>query len=981
MSFVRAATVAAIADALGAPPLSADAAASLAPHADVRLREVVQDALKAARACKRATLTRQDIDAALAARGEQPLLGWAASRDTARFARAAGHADLFYVDDPEVGFDEVNKILILNGLIETATTVAIVRSFGPLHSHPFISLPPPTKPPPQIIDKPLPPPPLEVSIVAHWLAVNGVQPATPENAPLPRPRGRAARGVPAPAAAADGGEEGGDALDDEELVGPSRQQRDGMQQKSKMEEAAAAAAAKGKAAAAAAAAASKEKAKGGGGEGGAAAKDDNDGGDGGGDGGQEAGEAGTAAASPAAADADALADAATTAGDLLFSSSRDAGGIGGSAGIFVKAPVRHALSEELAAYLEKVATSLLPGVSGALPLPPTVFSTRGPPAVAAAAAAAAAGGPAGVGSRGAAGQVEAAASANDFAFSESARARARASSAMLSAVLSSLSADPGLHQLAPYLVKLIADGVRSSLEDTAALCRLCRAAGAISSNPGIMLGPYLHRLLPPLMTCLVARKLGRRRRAAGGFGGGARTRAQKKQRLTRAQSQAAALAQAANEMNDGDASAAAPAAAAAAAAATATALFNSADTTATDAGFVSPDDHWAVRDAAADALARVVANYGRAAENVPARVAKALLATLADGGMPLASHYGAVVGLAALGSRGVRGILLPALGGYAAVFEAAAARADRGVAERAKAEEQRQQLLRDNPEKPPPAPAAAALSAAAAPAVADVERVRGAILRVARGALYGGRGVPASLTFAAARPAVLVGARVEGVDNGASAAATKAKQPARGAAAATTPQGAKAAAAAAAATTTTPASSGGKGKKGSATKGGKALVAASKKGGGVKRTRSGGGTTKTSLQTTRKSGRTTRGSSPSKSGGGGGVGGARRSRGATPASGEEGEEESEEKEGSSGDEEEEDDEEEEEGGATSDENEDDEAAAALRRERRQRASAVLSAAWREGAADEQIVRALHELFGEASAPAAAVAAGMTLAPL
>ena len=110
MSWVRSQTVAAIADALGAPPLSADAAASLAPHADVRLREVVQDALKAARACKRATLTRQDIDAALAARGEQPLLGWAAARDTARFARAAGHADLFYVDDPEVGFDEVRKI-------------------------------------------------------------------------------------------------------------------------------------------------------------------------------------------------------------------------------------------------------------------------------------------------------------------------------------------------------------------------------------------------------------------------------------------------------------------------------------------------------------------------------------------------------------------------------------------------------------------------------------------------------------------------------------------------------------------------------------------------------------------------------------------------------------------------------------------------------------------------------------------------------
>ena len=109
MSFVRAATITAIADALGFLPLSADAAASLAPHADVRLREIVQDALITARACRRGRLTRGDIDAALAARGEPPLLGWAAARDSARFARAAGHADLFYVDDPEVGFDEVSE--------------------------------------------------------------------------------------------------------------------------------------------------------------------------------------------------------------------------------------------------------------------------------------------------------------------------------------------------------------------------------------------------------------------------------------------------------------------------------------------------------------------------------------------------------------------------------------------------------------------------------------------------------------------------------------------------------------------------------------------------------------------------------------------------------------------------------------------------------------------------------------------------------
>lgn len=36
----------------------------------------------------------------------------------------------------------------------------------------------------QIIDAPLPKAPLETSVVAHWLAIEGVQPAIPENAPV-----------------------------------------------------------------------------------------------------------------------------------------------------------------------------------------------------------------------------------------------------------------------------------------------------------------------------------------------------------------------------------------------------------------------------------------------------------------------------------------------------------------------------------------------------------------------------------------------------------------------------------------------------------------------------------------------------------------------------------------------------------------------------------------------------------------------------
>ena len=36
----------------------------------------------------------------------------------------------------------------------------------------------------QVIESPLPKAPLDVSVSAHWLAIEGVQPAIPENAPV-----------------------------------------------------------------------------------------------------------------------------------------------------------------------------------------------------------------------------------------------------------------------------------------------------------------------------------------------------------------------------------------------------------------------------------------------------------------------------------------------------------------------------------------------------------------------------------------------------------------------------------------------------------------------------------------------------------------------------------------------------------------------------------------------------------------------------
>lgn len=49
------------------------------------------------------------------------------------------------------------------------------------------------KPAAQVIGAPLPKCPIQVGVVPHWLAVDGVQPAIPENAPLERPRSKRAR--------------------------------------------------------------------------------------------------------------------------------------------------------------------------------------------------------------------------------------------------------------------------------------------------------------------------------------------------------------------------------------------------------------------------------------------------------------------------------------------------------------------------------------------------------------------------------------------------------------------------------------------------------------------------------------------------------------------------------------------------------------------------------------------------------------------
>ena len=105
-----------------------------------KLREVIQDALKFSRHAKRPVLSTSSVSQALRLRGEEPVYGaWGQKR--AEFIRASGVSDVLVSKDPFVSVQSV-------------------------------------------VARGLPPPPVEVSFVAHWLAVAGVQPVIAENMPL-----------------------------------------------------------------------------------------------------------------------------------------------------------------------------------------------------------------------------------------------------------------------------------------------------------------------------------------------------------------------------------------------------------------------------------------------------------------------------------------------------------------------------------------------------------------------------------------------------------------------------------------------------------------------------------------------------------------------------------------------------------------------------------------------------------------------------
>ncbi|KAH3667237.1 hypothetical protein OGAPHI_002886 [Ogataea philodendri] len=76
------------------------------------------------------------------------------------------------------------------------------------------------------------------------------------------------------------------------------------------------------------------------------------------------------------------------------------------------------------------------------------------------------------------------------------------------AALESLESDPGLHQLVPYFIQFVAETITHNVKNTSVLTTMLMVIYSLLSNKSIFLDPYIHALMPCILTLLLGKKIG-----------------------------------------------------------------------------------------------------------------------------------------------------------------------------------------------------------------------------------------------------------------------------------------------------------------------------------------------------------------------------------------------------------------------------------------------------------------------------------------
>jgi transcription initiation factor TFIID subunit 6 len=74
--------------------------------------------------------------------------------------------------------------------------------------------------------------------------------------------------------------------------------------------------------------------------------------------------------------------------------------------------------------------------------------------------------------------------------------------------LESVRSDPGLHQLVPYFTQFVSEKVTHSLGNLFVLQQMMELTQAMIENKTLHVDPYVASLVPPILTCLLGRKIG-----------------------------------------------------------------------------------------------------------------------------------------------------------------------------------------------------------------------------------------------------------------------------------------------------------------------------------------------------------------------------------------------------------------------------------------------------------------------------------------